>query len=404
MADVIDLPAHAFHDALPGGRASGSLRLYEHGVVFTSGGLPAQTVTLPLAGLQLRLGGAGNRLIFLSHPAHPGWQLYTADHALLRAPVLAGHPACLALGTARHRHRLLSWGAVFGGLAALLLAGLVVWWSLDAASAAAARRVPLAWEEKLGGTVVQQYRMGREFMAEPEAAALLEPLTGPLVTAVPEPKYTLRFHIVNDPTLNAFALPGGYVVIHSGLILKASRAEQLQGVLAHEIAHVTGQHGVRAVIRTSGLYLVAQALVGDASGLMAVLADAAPLLMRQKYSRDFEREADADGYAMLQRARVDPRGMADFFRLVLEEERRQMEKVGDENARRAMEAARAFLGTHPETPERIATLEKRLAKEPATGWRDDQAAFLALQAHVQRFVAEHKTPDTTPKQEAGAPQ
>lgn len=390
MADATDYSAHAFHASLPGGRASGALRLYEHGLVFTSGTVPARTVTLPLQGLELKLGGASNRLIFCTHPAVPGWQLYTADPALLRSPVLAAHPARLALEGARRRHRALAWGAVVGGLATLALAGLMLWWSLDAFSAMAARRIPLEWEEKLGKSVLAQYQLGKDLLPDKEAKALLAPLTTPLADALPARRYTLRFHIVNDPTLNAFALPGGYVVIHSGLILKAKRAEELQGVLGHEIAHVTEQHGLRAVIRSSGVYLVAQAMIGDASGLMAVLADAGPLLLQQKYSRDFERDADAVGYDLLRRARVNPRGMADFFRAVLAEEKRMMDKVEDENARKAMEAASAFLGTHPDTPERIATLEGKLKKDAGTGWRDDQAAFLALQAGVQRFVTENR--------------
>lgn len=388
MADAAEFSAHAFHPSFPKGRASGSLRVYEHGLVFSpeQGG---QGVTLPLHGLAMKLGGAGNRLVFFTHASQPQWQLYTADQALLKTPVLAGHPALAALGSTRRRQRALSWGALFGTLGAFLLALLGLWWSLDALSAAAARRIPVAWEEKLGASVIAQYKLGHEFLDEKTASQLLQPLTAPLATAQPEQKYTLRFYIVNDPTLNAFALPGGHMVIHSGLILKARRASELQGVLGHEIAHVTEQHGMRAVIRSTGLFVVAQALIGDASGLMAILADAGPLLLNQKYSRDFEREADAVGYATLKRARIDPRGMADFFRLVLEEEKKQMQKISDENARRALEASRAFLGTHPETPERIATLEQKLKKEPATTWRDDQQAFLALQARVQQFVTEH---------------
>ncbi|MDF3030721.1 MAG: peptidase [Moraxellaceae bacterium] len=386
MADAIDYPAHAFHASLPTGRASGSLRLYEHGVVFRAGS--GQSVTLPLAGLELKLGGASNRLLFFTHPALPGWQLYSAELAVLQAPVLAGHPAVAGVATAKRRNRRRGFAALVAGLGAFVLAGFLLWWSFDALSAAAARRIPPAWEDKLGASVIAQYRLGHDFMDEKQAQVLLAPLTASLAASLPDRRYQLRFYVVNDPAINAFALPGGHVVIHSALVLKAERASQLQGVLGHEIAHVTEQHGMRAVIRSAGLYLVAQALIGDASGLMAVLADAGPLLLNQKYSRDFERDADAEGYALLKRARIDPRGMADFFRLILAEEKKQMEKIGDENARRAMEAARGFLGTHPETPERIANLEKKLKQEPAGGWRDDQQAFLQLKRQVEQFVTE----------------
>lgn len=395
MAVADGLPAHAFHASLPGGRASGILRVYDHGLVFVRGD-GSIGVTLPLQGLEIKRGGASNRLFFCTHAACPGWQVYTADPALLAAPALANHAALRALGAQRRQHHLHFWGMTFGGLAALAGLLFLLWVSLDSLSALAARRVPPAMEARLGETVLDQYKIGKDLMDDKVALPLLKPLTDPLAGALPEQRYKLRFHIVNDPAINAFALPGGYMVINSGLILRARHASELQGVLGHEIAHVTGQHGVRAVIRSTGLFVVAQALLGDASGVVAVLANAGPLLINQAYSRDFEREADAEGVALLKRARVDPRGMVAFFRTMLEEEKKQMAKIPDDNARKVMEASRAFLGTHPETPERIASLEKKLANEPRAGWRDDEAAFRALQAEVRRFVSENKEPGAAP--------
>lgn len=385
MSSAASFPAHAFHASLPNGRASGTLSVSPTGLRFAN---DSADVTLPLSGLELALGGAGNRLIFCTHPARPGWQLYTADHNLLRAPALVGHPAVQAVGSARAKHHSLVWGSILGFVALLVVAGFLFYSSLDAMSAMAARRVPAEWEQKLGQGVMAQYQMQHEMLDEKETAALLGPLTKPLAAAMAGKRHALHFYVVDDPAINAFALPGGYVVVNSGLILRASRAEELQGVLGHEISHVTGQHGLRAVIRSTGVYVVAQALVGDASGLLAALANAGPLLLNQKYSRDFEREADAEGYALLTRAHINPRGMADFFRTILDEEKKQMAKVKDERARAAMDTAMIYFGSHPETEERIANLEKKMAVEPRGGWRDDQAAFLALQARVKAFVSE----------------
>lgn len=377
--------AHAFHASLPNGRASGTLQVSPMGLQFVRDGT---SVTLPLDGLQLKLGGAGNRLIFLTHPARPEWQLYTADYALLTSPVLAAHPAALAVSGARRRHHSLFWAGLVGALALLVLAGFLLYGSLDAMSAAAARRIPAEWEQQLGKSVMAQYRMQQELLEEKETKALLGPLVAPLEAAMGDRRHRLHLHVVDDPAINAFALPGGYIVVNSGLILRARHAAELQGVIGHEIAHVTEQHGLRAVIRSTGVYVVAQALVGDASGLLAAVANAGPLLLNQKYSRDFEREADAEGVALLKRARIDPRGMTDFFRTILEEEKKQMEKITDERARAAMDTAMVYFGSHPETEERIANLESMMAAEPRSGWRDDEAAFRALQARVKTFVSE----------------
>lgn len=385
MAEIAEFTAHAFHASLPKGHVSGTLRVLDHGLVFSSG---AHTVTLPLNGLLLELGGAGNRLIFCTHPALPDWQVYTTDHALLKAPVLAAHPALRAIGGQRRGHHASFWGLLLGGTATLALLAVLVWWALDGLSAMAARRIPVAWEEKIGSTVMAQYRISHDFLNEKEAGFLLKPLTAPLADAITDKKYPLHFYIANDPAINAFALPGGYMVINSGLILRAERAEELQGVLGHELSHVTEQHGLRAIIRSTGIYLLAQTLMGDASGLLAALANAGPLLLNQKYSRDFEREADAKGYDLLRRANINPQGMVDFFLIVLVEQKKQREKIKDDKARKAMEATEGFIGSHPETAERIATLQKKLKREVKTGWRDDRAAFLALQERVRLFVSE----------------
>lgn len=385
MSSPVTFPAHAFHASLPKGRASGTLNVGPMGIEFVHA---TATVTLPLAGLELKLGGASNRLIFCTHPARPEWQIYTADHGLLKAPALAGHPAVQAVGGARVRHHSMVWGSIAAVLALIVVAGFLLYGSLDAMSAMAARRIPAEWEQKLGQSVMAQYRMQHELLDDKETKALLGPLTAPLAAAMADKRHALHFHVVNDPAINAFALPGGYIVVNSGLILKAGRAEEVQGVIGHEIAHVTGQHGLRAVIRSTGVYVMAQALIGDASGLLAALANAGPLLLNQKYSRDFEREADAEGYALLKRAHVDPRGMTDFFRTILEEEKKQLAKIEDEKARAAMDTAMIYFGSHPETEERIAGLEKKMAKDSRSGWRNDSAAFLALQARVKEFVSE----------------
>ncbi|HET8731025.1 MAG TPA: M48 family metallopeptidase [Moraxellaceae bacterium] len=393
MADAPAVAAHAFHSSLPGGRVGGTLRVFEHGLVFSRGDGGAG-VTLPLNGLQLMRGGAANRLVFCTHPACPGWQVYTADHSFLTSPALAAHPALAAMRATRRRQHLRFWVMTVGGLAMLALMLVALWWSLDGISRLAARQVPASAEARLGETAIEQYRLGKSWMNERTSSALLAPLTDPLAAALPTHRYTLHFYIANDPVINAFALPGGYVVINSGLILQARDATELQGVLAHEISHVTAQHGIRAIIRSTGLFVVVQALLGDASGLVAVMASAAPMLINQKYSRDFEREADASGYDLLRRARIDPHGMVAFFRVVLAGEQRQLAQVKDARARQVMEATRSFLGTHPDTPERIATLEKKLTGEPHTGWRNDQAAFDELQAAVRHFVSDTRSQES----------
>lgn len=384
MSDVSGFPAHAFSDELKNGRCSGTLSFCPGTLEFVGG---ERHISIPLQGMQLVLGGAGNRLIFVTHPARPGWQFYTSDHALLNVPQLKAHPAVVALLAQRRRHRQWLWGSMIAALLLLVMLPVVAYFSVDALSAVAAKRIPPEWESSLGENAIKQYQVQKTFMPQKQAEALLAPLVQPLVKeAGGQRKY--HFYVVDDPSLNAFALPGGYVVIHSGLILKAQKAEQLQGVLGHELAHVTQQHGVRSVMRSVGIYAVAQMLLGDASGVLAGIAGAAPLLINQKYSRDFEREADREGLLLLEAAKINPHGLVDFFGMIQQEEKKQLKQLGDEQNQKAAKTVMAYLGTHPETDERIANLRREISRMAPLQWRNDQVPFAALQQQVKTFVSE----------------
>ena len=104
-ANIFD--AQAFNRAFPNGRSSGHLTVFRDGLRFEGGG---QSVLLPFSGLQLKLGGAGNRLIFISHARHPGWQFYTADHAFLTHSGLREQPFVQDLVRVRRSYRRRSWG------------------------------------------------------------------------------------------------------------------------------------------------------------------------------------------------------------------------------------------------------------------------------------------------------
>ena len=168
---------------------------------------------------------------------------------------------------------------------------------------------------------------------------------------------------MRDPVLNAFAVPGGKVVLHSGLILAAESPEEIAGVLAHEIAHVTRQHSMRQLVSTLGLYLLAQAFLGDMQGLMAVLLDNGSYLLTLKFSRDHESDADEVGLGYMRAAGIDPQGMVEMFRKL----QAAHEEMNEEMSGEIEEATGAedlsmpdFLSTHPDTGERIEAMQKLL--------------------------------------------
>lgn len=336
------------------------------------------TVELPLDGLKLELGGANDRLIFLSHASLPQTTIHTADHAVLDHPVIAQTPA-LAAQRERVRGKQRMTTVVLLSVAAALVLGVVAlvmgrgWFVKKAADS-----VPVAWEVKAGDELFKQMMASRRLIKDAAIEAQLKKLTAPLIEGIADNRYPLTFHIVEDATLNAFAMPGGHVVLHSGLLLAADTPEEVAGVLAHEVAHVIRRHSIRNIIGSAGLYLVLATVVGDASGILAVVANNSALLLDRKFSRDFEREADDMGWDYLIRAQIEPKGMITFFEKMEAEEKKVTEKMpGGGGVAKALEV----VGTHPATRERIARLEKKWNE------RSDFVAYRKIPLNYPEFKA-----------------
>jgi len=241
---------------------------------------------------------------------------------------------------------------------------------------AIAARIPVEWEVKLGETLMKQVEGQTRIVESAEVAGQFRQLTAPLVGGIPDQGYRFEFRIVEDSSINAFAMPGGGVVVHSGLLLAAEGPEEVAGVLAHELAHVTLRHGMRKLIESAGPYLVVQAFLGDVTGILAAITDNATFLLTQKFSRDFEREADDAGWAYLEQANIDPRGMIRFFER-LEAERQKLLK---DNPMAEAEEVLGLLSTHPATRERIETLRQKSRQlQKKSGYIEFSVDFAALQ-------------------------
>lgn len=379
--------AHAFHKSFNKGRASGQLTLTDSYVHFQN---DQGQVRFSLSNAQFSLGGASDRLLFIKHPSEPDWSLYTSDLSILKNPVLQNDPLVQQQINKVKNKKRLSW-SIFALVALLIVAiPLSIILKMDSITGTVAEHVPPEWEEKLGETAFAQYQMGQEFMEQEDAEELLNPLIEPLLNALNDDRFEYRFHISGDDVVNAFALPGGYIVINSGLILKAESAEELLGVVAHEISHVTEQHSIRSIIGTAGIYITINAVLGDMTGILAMLADAAPFLINQSYSRSFETEADEKGLELLYAAQINPEGLVTFFEKLMEQEQEQLEEMAGDYDSDTVKSTMQFLSTHPATEDRIETLQKQIAKQPHQRKRDLNQEFLRLQERVKQFVAQEE--------------
>ena len=180
-----------------------------------------------------------------------------------------------------------------------------------------------------------------------------------------------------------------YYAGHS-LNLTADSPEEVLGVLAHELSHVTEQHGMRGIVQGLGLYAIVSTFFGDVSGLAAILVNNAPFLLSQKFSRDHEREADEQGFRYLEAAKLNPRGMISFF----EKMRREEEKLRDKLPGGEALDALSFLSTHPATTERTERLEKLLEKSPRKdGFTAVDLNFKEFQQALRSKLSQPEKPD-----------
>ena len=157
-------------------------------------------------------------------------------------------------------------------------------------------------------------------------------------------KYTYEFHVAEDTAVNAFALPGGVIVVNTGLIDLTTRPEELAGVLAHEVQHVELRHSVRGMVKSLGLRGLFAFATGDIGG--SLLGEAVVGMTGLKFSRDDESEADRLGLDSLIEADIDPSGMPAFF---------------ERMSKHTREAPVAFVSSHPSSANREAALRARLS-------------------------------------------
>jgi beta-barrel assembly-enhancing protease len=334
----------------------GTLTVTPAGLRFES---PTVSETLPLTGLVVRRGGHNNEQIFFEHPEFPGWSIYSSDPALSRDSILCATPAFARLFKAVERSRKSTPKPVIIGLAllALMFGGLVLLWSQkDTIAEYIADKIPIEWETNFGDQVFKQFENDGTMLTNSAWDGPVSNITNRLLPVVQKSGYEFKFHIKQDTNVNAFAIPGGHVVILTGLLDHADSAEEVAGVLAHEIAHVTRRHSLRNIIKSAGLLVVLQALIGDASGLFGMAAEASRYLLEQKFSRDFEREADDTGWSYLVEANIDPRGMTRFFE--------KLKQLVADSGMATMENSLSLVNTHPASQERIDRLTGKWEQLP----------------------------------------
>ncbi len=346
--------ALCFGDGLPGAGVPCVVELCPEGLrVAPMGETPLVEQVVAFADMAVQAGGLDHDQLVVSWGTGSSARtVYVKDPAVIVAfrraapPQLTAHldRAAEQVRRARHSHRLL-WGSVLGVVFGL---GLLLWFGTDLMVEWAVARIPIEWEQKLGETVYQDFLSKETVLKEGPAVSAVQEMTQRLTEKIPHNPYKFQISVVQSPVVNAFALPGGYVVVFTGLMTKAESGEEVAGVLSHELNHVLQRHGLERMVKMLGLAAVVGIVLGDQQGLTGLAKQVGMELVTLKFGRAQETEADVTGIRLLSDARIAPDGMIRFFERLSEKDKERVE----------------VFSTHPMSAARAALLKAELAALP----------------------------------------
>lgn len=218
------------------------------------------------------------------------------------------------------------------------------YWALPVAAEYAARHIPASWalqSDKQAMALLDRSWLAPSALPEARRQALRAQFAALKPHAGAAPEWTLDFRAAPAIGANAFALPGGTIIMTDELVALAADDREILAVLAHELGHVQHRHGLRLALQGTMVGLVVSAWFGDVSSLIAGVSSA---VLETRYTREFEREADDYAAQMLRHNDLSPTYLA----TILQKLEAQMLRQGDEAL-----SMPALLATHPQTRERI---------------------------------------------------
>ena len=243
--------------------------------------------------------------------------------------------------------------------------------------------VSVEQEIEIGREANAQVRKETPEVRDEDVSAYIRGVGGRLARQAAGPRYPFSFAMANYREINAFALPGGPIWIHRGVLHAATNESQVAGVLAHEVAHIAQRHAAqqltKGLMANLGLGLLG-AVLGNGGGAGAAQAAAGFVTngIFLKFSRDDEREADRVGLDLMRRAGWDTRGMVELFEILQREAKRNPGSV------------EIFFSSHPSPQDRIDRLRSDVGRRP--GGTRDTAQFQAIKTRLLRMAPPRSMP------------
>lgn len=229
-------------------------------------------------------------------------------------------------------------------------------------------------EWQLGAQLERDIARQMDILNDPTTKAYVQRIGQRIVNQTELAEAPWDFHVVADPQINAFNIPGGHVYVNTGLICATDNVAELTGVMAHETAHGVARHGTEQLSKAYGVNILAGVVLGGNPPIyQQILAQVVAGGTFAKFSRDAEREADHLGVIYMYNAGYDPHGMVTMFQELIERRKRQPGSV------------ESFFSSHPLTEERIENVRAQIQQlPPRQGLVLRDAEFQSIQQRVSR--------------------
>jgi predicted Zn-dependent protease len=213
----------------------------------------------------------------------------------------------------------------------------------------AVNQIPVRWEQEIGEASRRQFLENQSIVEAGPAVEAVHEITRRLVESIPSTAYQFQVTVVRKNVVNAFALPGGYIIVYTGLIKTATAPEEVAGVLSHELNHVLLRHALKGVVKNVGFMAGVTLVAGGQEAVMRLLRRLVIELTTLQFSREQEMEADLSGLRLLQQAKISAAGLIAFF-----------ERLANRD-----QAAVELLSTHPMSTARAERLKREAAALPS---------------------------------------
>lgn len=327
-----------FHNQPTAEKTPVSLRIYDDGLQFETIGadIPFTSHLWMFTVLQFKV--TDNRFIRITHKNREGATLEIEDPAFVKAFV-GKYKSSRSFFRRSNMQTILVPLLIFIGVA-LLAYFVVLPWCADKV----ADRLPHSFDKELGQTAMINMNEAND----DSASALLTQFAAQVHWDTDD---SLTFFVVPSQIENAYALPGGYVFVYTGLLKKLDTKEELAALLSHEVAHVTCRHAVRRLCRDMSTRIVLSLVLANSSDAANVLFSNANDVYGLKYSRSYEQQADIVGIKTLRNNHIDQQGMLDLMEVL--------------QALKERSDAPEFISTHPLTTSRINYVREDIKSNPA---------------------------------------